>query len=382
MRSDERPLVAGVGIHPFGRFDKSLFDLGCEAAEAALADAGVAYTEVDLTVASSVYSGMAKGQRLAAHLGAIGNTIVSVESACASSAAALMVASQAIQSGSVRVALCVGFEKAPRGFIPGAGFEDWQTVSGVGVTPIYFALAAAELLHQTDAEVSDLAAVSVKNHHNGALNPFAMYQTPVTVEDVLSSKTVCDPLTLLMLCSPNEGGAAVVLMSADEASRRGVADRAVCLAGLRVVSRSSSDWFVPAPSRRTGRRTSLTARAALGALADAKLSIDQIDVIECQDTDAASELIAYCDLGLCGPGEEAALLRSGDTALTGRVPVNPSGGLLSKGEPLGASGLGQVFEIVTQLRGEAGRRQVSRPLRGLCHVMGAGHVSAVSILVA
>jgi acetyl-CoA acetyltransferase len=375
------PIVAGIGIHPFGRFPSTVGDLAQAAATQALIDAGVAYADVDLTVVANVGEGMAKGQRIAGRLGATGRPVLSVESACASSAAALITARNAIRAGTADVVLCVGVEKAPRGFIAGAGFEPWQIEAGIGVTPIYFALQAQELLASTDATVADLAGVSVKNHANGVLNPNAMYRKPVTAHDILASRMVCPPLTLLMLCAPNEGAAAVVLMSSARARRQrighGVELRAVTLA-----SRSPGDWFVPAASRLADLHTSVTTTAAREAYRQAGVRPDDLDLVECQDTDAASELLAYRDLGLCAPGEEAKLLRSGDTLLGGRIPVNPSGGLLAKGEPLGASGLGQVHEVVTQLRGQAGERQVRGARAGLCHVMGAGHVSSVAILAA
>jgi acetyl-CoA acetyltransferase len=167
-------------------------------------------------------------------------------------------------------------------------------------------------------------------------------------------------------------------MSRRAAARRGLTDL-VQLSGIGLVSRGPDDWFVPAPSY-PPQRTSLTARAAQAALADAGVEIADVSLVECQDTDAASELLAYRELGLCPFGDEASLLRSGATALGGRIPVNVSGGLLSKGEPLGASGLGQVHELVQQLRGRSGPRQVAPAQVGLGHVMGAGHNSCVVVV--
>ncbi|MFC5210362.1 hypothetical protein ACFPM0_27890 [Pseudonocardia sulfidoxydans] len=167
-------------------------------------------------------------------------------------------------------------------------------------------------------------------------------------------------------------------MHSDEARRRGIT-HPVRLTAAALVSRGPDDWFVPAPAFPVDR-TSLSERAAQLAYEQAGIGPADVDIVECQDTDAASELLAYRELGLCAPGEEAALLRSGDTALGGRRPVNVSGGLLSKGEPLGASGLGQVHELVTQLRGHAGARQVEGARVGLGHVMGAGHNSCVVVV--
>ena len=370
--------VAGVGIHPFGRFDDDYRQLGAVAADRALADAGIGFDDVELTLVGNVGAEMAKGQNVLDRIGRSGRPIINVESACGSSGSALHLGAQLIGSGAYDVVLCLGVEKAPRGFIAASGYEQWQIETGLGVNPVYFALAAQELLESTDATVDDLADVSVKNHRHAVDNPNAMYRKEVTREHVLGSRMVCPPLTLLMLCAPNEGAAAAVLMSPAEADRRRITDT-VDLRAVSLVSRGPDDWFVPAVAMQP-RRDSLTARAAAVAYEDAGIGPDDVDVVECQDTDAASELIAYRDLGLCPPGDEAALLRSGATTLGGRVPVNPSGGLLSKGEPLGASGLGQVHELVQQLRGRSGSRQVDGARVAVGHVMGAGHVASVVVL--
>lgn len=370
--------IAGIGIHPFGRFPYGYRELGEHAARAALADAGVAPADLDMVLVANVGAEMAKGHNIMDRIGRVSVPVINVEAACASSGSALYMAAKMVESGAASVVLCLGVEKAPRGFIAASGFEDWQIETGLGVNPLYFAIQAAELIADTDATIDDLADVSVKNHEHAVHNPNAMYRKPVTREQVLESKEICPPLTLLMLCAPNEGAAAVVLMSRDEAKRRGVVEP-VRLSGIGLVSRGPDDWFVPAPAFRPSR-SSVTSRATALALDDAGVDLADVSVVECQDTDAASELLAYGELGLCVPGDEAKLLRSGETRLGGRVPVNPSGGLLSKGEPLGASGLGQVHELVTQLRGRAGPRQVEDARIGLGHVMGAGHNSCVVVV--
>ena len=375
----EQVVVAGVGIHPFGRFDAGYRELGAHAAREALADAGITFDNVDMSLVGNVGAEMAKGQNVLDLVGRPGTPIINIESACASSGSALYLGANLIESGAARIVLCVGVEKAPRGFIAASGFEAWQIDTGLGVNPLYFALAGQELLETTDATVEDLADVSVKNHQHAVHNVNAMYRSPVTREEVLGSRAVCPPLTLLMLTAPNEGAAAAVLMHRDEARRRAI-DAPVALRAVSLVSRGPDDWFVPAPSFRSDNRTSTTARAAALAWEQSGLGPEDLDVVECQDTDAASELLAYRDLGFCKPGDEAALLRSGNTALGGRLPVNPSGGLLSKGEPLGASGLGQVHELVQQLRGRCGPRQVPRARTAVGHVMGAGHVASVVVL--
>jgi acetyl-CoA acetyltransferase len=223
--------------------------------------------------------------------------------------------------------------------------------------------------------------VVVKNRRHGASNPDAMYQKEITAEEVLASRVICEPLHLFMLCSPNEGAAAVVLTREDRARASSAAPVTLAGAALRshlagsVLSESTpmsglTDDTVPAP-------TTLAARAAYE---EAGLGPRDLDVVECQDTDAARELISYEELGLCDPGGSAALLSSGATTRGGRLPVNPSGGLLSKGEPLGASALGQVVELVRQLRGDCGDRQVEGARVALSHTVGRGANAGVVIL--
>jgi acetyl-CoA acetyltransferase len=375
----EDVVIAGVGIHPFGRFDRDYRDLGATAARGALVDAGVSLDDVGMSLVGNVQAEMAKGQNVLDRVGRTGRPIINVEAACASSASTLRLGASLIESGAEEVVLCLGVEKAPRGFIAACGYAPWQLEAGLGVNPVYFALMTQELLAETDATVEDLAAVSAKNHAHSVENPNAMYRIPLSIEEVLASRMVCPPLTLLMLCAPNEGAAAAVLMSRGAARRHGV-ERPVRLRSVELVSRGPDDWFVPAPSMRIHGRTSLTERAARQAYEQAGIGPEDVDLVECQDTDAGSELLAYRDLELCAPGHEAELLRSGATAIGGSLPVNVSGGLLSKGEPLGASGLGQIHELVTQIRGAAGARQVDGARVGLAHVMGAGHNAAVAVL--
>jgi acetyl-CoA acetyltransferase len=226
-----------------------------------------------------------------------------------------------------------------------------------------------------------LAQVVVKNRRHGAMNPDAMYQKEISAEEVLASRVICEPLHLFMLCSPNEGAAAVVLTREDLAGAATAAPITLAGAVLRshlpgsVLSESTplsglTDDSVPSP-------TTLAARAAFE---EAGVGPEDLHVAECQDTDAARELISYEEIGLCAPGGSAEFLASGATALGGRLPVNPSGGLLSKGEPLGASALGQVAELVRQLRGDCGPRQVDGARVALSHTVGRGANAGVVIL--
>jgi acetyl-CoA acetyltransferase len=373
--------VAGVGLHPFGRFDGvSTTDMGVVAVRAALYEAGIGKGDFQAAFCGTAYGGVATGHKVLSRLGMTGMPIVDVEAGCASGGAALMLAAAAIRAGQYDTVLVFGTEKMPKGIIRSSFFEPWQEEAGLAATPSFFALRAQRLAMTSGVTKEHLAQVVVKNRRHGAKNADAMYQKEISSEEVLASRVICEPLHLFMLCSPNEGAAAVVLTREDLA---GTAAAPITLAGavLRshlpgsVLSESTplsglTDDTVPAP-------TTLAARAAFE---EAGVGPQDLDVAECQDTDAARELISYEEIGLCEPGGSAALLASGATALGGRLPVNPSGGLLSKGEPLGASALGQVVELVRQLRGDCGPRQVDGARVALSHTVGRGANAGVVIL--
>ncbi len=377
--------ITGVGIHPFGRFDGvSTTDMGVAAVRAALHEAGVHKGGFQAAFCGTAYGGVATGHKVLSRLGMTGMPIVDVEAGCASGGAALMLAAAAIRAGQYDTALVFGTEKMPKGIIRSSFFEPWQEEAGLAATPAFFGLRAQRLCLTSGVTKDHLARVVVKNRRHGVANPDAMYQKETTVGDVLSSRVVCEPLHLFMLCSPNEGAAALVLRRADlPAPSTAAASAPVTLAAavLRshipgpVLSESTplaglADDAVPAP----------TTLAATDAYEEAGVGPSDLDVVECQDTDAARELLSYEELGLCEPGGSAALLDSGATALGGRLPVNPSGGLLSKGEPLGASALGQVVELVRQLRSECGPRQVEEARTALSHTVGRGANAGVVIL--
>jgi acetyl-CoA acetyltransferase len=374
-------VITGVGMHPFGRFDGvSTTDMGVQAVRAALQQAGVGKGGFQAAFCGTAYGGVATGHKVLSRLGMTGMPIVDVEAGCASGGAALMLAAGAIRAGQYDTVLVFGTEKMPKGIIRSSFFEPWQEEAGLAATPAFFGLRAQRLAMTSGVTKAHLAQVVVKNRRHGAANPEAMYQKEISVKEVLASRVVCEPLHLFMLCSPNEGAAAVVLTRAEGAT---ASVPPVTLSGaiLRshlpgaVLSESTplsglTDDSVPPPST----------LAALAAFEEAGLGPADLDVVECQDTDAARELLSYEELGLCGPGGSAALLDSGATALGGRLPVNPSGGLLSKGEPLGASALGQVVELVRQLRGECGPRQVEGARTALSHTVGRGANAGVVIL--
>ena len=375
--------VAGVGLHPFGRFEGvSITDMGVTAVRGALREAGVGKGGFQAAFCGTAYGGVATGHKVLGALGMTGMPIVDVEAGCASGAAALMLGSAAIGAGQYDTVVVFGLEKMPRGIIRSSFFEPWQEEAGLAATPAYFGLRAQRFMQTSGVTKNHLAAVVVKNRRHGAHNPDAMYRSDVDAADVLASRVVCEPLHLWMLCSPNEGAAAVVLRRADKGTgaRHGAAvqlDSAVLRSHLpgAVLSESTpmaglTDDTLPTP----------TTLAATAAYEEAGLGPRDIDVVECQDTDAARELMSYEELGLCAAGGAAEMLDAGVTSVGGRLPVNPSGGLLSKGEPLGASALGQVVELVHQLRGEAGARQVHGARVGLAHTVGRGANAGVVIL--
>jgi acetyl-CoA acetyltransferase len=263
-----------------------------------------------------------------------------------------------------------GVEKMPKGIIRSSFFEPWRESSGLASTPAYFALRAQRLLREHGLTKAHLADVVVKNRSNGVHNPNAMFRKAVTAEEVLASRVVCEPLHLWMLCSPNEGAAAIVLRRAENGHANGVT-----LASARLRSHLPGSVLGEATPLSGIDDTDITppsTLAASDAYEEAGVGPDDVDVVECQDTDAARELLAYAELGLCAPGEQAKLLADGTVGRGGARPVNVSGGLLSKGEPLGASALGQVVELVHQLRGDAGERQVPGARVGLAHTVGRG----------
>jgi len=369
--------ISGIGLHPFGRFEgKTTTDMGVTAVRGALSEAG--NPTFQAAFCATAYAGVASGHKVLGALGLTGVPIVDVEAGCASGGAALMLAAGAIRGGQYDTVLVFGIEKMPKGIIRSSFFEPWREEAGLAATPAYFALRAQRLMRESGVTKEHLARVVVKNRANGVDNPDAMFRKPTTTEEVLGSRVVCEPLHLHMLCSPNEGAAAVVLQRADLTSGEAVTLRAAVLRshlpgsvlGEATPMSGIDDTDIPPPST----------RAATDAYEEAGISPDDLDVVECQDTDAARELLSYEELGLCGKGEASRLVEDETTVRGGALPVNPSGGLLSKGEPLGASALGQVAELVTQLRGQAGARQIDDAKVGLAHTVGRGANAAVVIV--
>ncbi|MBM3672331.1 MAG: thiolase family protein [Actinobacteria bacterium] len=368
--------ITGIGLHPFGRFDaKTTTDMGVVAVQSALRDAG--RPKFQAAFCATAYAGVASGHKVLGALGLTGVPIVDVEAGCASGGAALMLAAGAVRAGQYDTVLVFGIEKMPKGIIRSSFFEPWREEAGLAATPSYFALRAQRLMRESGITKQHLAQVVVKNRANGVDNPDAMFQKPTTVDDVLASRVVCEPLHLHMLCSPNEGAAAVVLQC-DASSANGVTLAAAVLRSH--LPGSVLGEATPMSGIDDSDITPPSALAANAAYEEAGIGANDLDVVECQDTDAARELLSYEELGLCAKGDQPRMVDDGTTARGGALPVNPSGGLLSKGEPLGASALGQVVELTTQLRGAAGARQVDGARTALAHTVGRGANAAVVIL--
>lgn len=372
--------IIGIGIHKFGRFpDKTFVDLGSKATIDALKDAGVKWSEIQAAFCGSVYSGSGAGSNMLAEVGLSGIPIIGIEAACAAGGEALNLGYHAVASGQYDIVLTVGFEKMPGGFIVSPRFQEWERQMGLGVNPIWMGMAIQRHMTEYGSTAEQLGKVSVKSHKNGALNPNAMYQKAMTLEEIMNSPMVCDPLRLYMLCAPNEGAAAAIICTQDKA--RNYTSQPITIAASEVKSAHLiSDRNLGVHYAGRTKSPTVIQRVSQAAYETSGIGPEDLSLVELQDTDSGSEIIYVEELGLCQPGEGGKLVDEGATEIDGRIPVNASGGLIAKGEPVGASALGQIHELVTQLRGQAGPRQVKNARIGLSHVYGGGGYSCVTIL--
>jgi len=386
--------VLGVGMHPWGKWGRGFTEYGVTAARAALADAGLDWRDVDAVVGADTvrggYPGFVAGATFARALGWQGARVTSVYAACASGAQAIDVARARILAGLSRVVLVVGADAAPKGFFRPAGGErqddpDWLRFRLLGATnPAYFGLYARRRMAVHGDTLEDFTQVKVKNAALGALNPNARYRARVTPEEVAASPVVADPLRLLDICATSDGAAALVLAGAEFARGRGTPDpvriRAVSTVTPRYPTQVLDLPDIATDSAAGVEPSGETLRAAIvrAAYEEAGIGPEDLSLAEVYDLSTALELQWYEDLGLCGEGEGAKLLRDGATALGGRTPVNVSGGLASFGEAVPAQAIAQVCELTWQLRGEAGGRQVAGARVGIATNQGLfGHGSAV-----
>jgi acetyl-CoA acetyltransferase len=375
MPDDKRVAVLGAGMHPWGKWGRNFVEYGLAAARDALSDAGVDWPDIQFVSGADTirngYPGFIAGATFAQALGWTGARVSSCYAACASGAAAIANARAQILAGLCDVALVVGADTTPKGFFAPVGGErkddpDWLRFHLLGATnPTYFALYARRRMDRFGATEEDFAQVKVKNAQHGLANPYARYRKEVTIDEVLASPMVADPLRLLEICATSDGGAALVLSSMEFARRHSGAEPAVTINAVSTVTPSFPNTVIEMPNFSTdsaavsagdgrGFRPSITT----AVYEEAGIGPDDLDLAEVYDLSAALELDWYEDIGLCGEGEAEKILRDGVTTLGGRVPVNPSGGLSCFGEAIPAQAIAQVCESVWQLRGQATGHQV------------------------
>jgi len=383
--------VIGVGMHPWGKWGRNFVEYGVHAARAALKDAGVPWRDVQFISGAATmrcgYPGYVAGATFAQALGWQGAEVNTSYAACASGSQALAAARAKILSGACEVALVIGSDTTPKGFLaPAKGYRpddpDWVRFY-IGITnPTYFALYARRRMDLYGATEEDFAAVKVKNAEQGFTNPNARYRKKFTMEEVLGSAMVADPLRLFQICATSDGAAAIVLCSAAYAKKLGKST-APRIAAISTVTPKYASGEVEMPDIATDSAAIAEAHSFRAALAkkayeEAGVSPKDVSLAEVYDLSSALELDWMEYIGLCQPGEAEHMLRAGDTKIGGRVPVNPSGGLACFGEAVPAQALAQVCELTWQLRGEAGDRQVQNAKVGITANQGLfGHGSSV-----
>jgi len=387
-------VIAGAGMHPWGKWGRNFTEYGVHAARAALQDSGIAWADVDLVVGGETvrngYAGYVAGSTFAQALGWNGARIATSYAACATGAQAIDTARARILAGLSEVALVVGADTTPKGFLaPNAGERwndpDWLRFRLLGMTnPAYFALYARRRMDLYGATAEDFAQVKVKNARHGLENPYARFRKESSVAEVLASPMVSDPLHLLDICATSDGAAAVVLTSAEYAKRHGIASP-VTVAAVSTVTPTFPNTVIDMPLLATDCSAvtgvpERTFKESIGQAAYDEAGVDpaDVDVAEVYDLSTALELDWIEDLQLCKRGEAEALLRAGDTTLGGRIPVNPSGGLACFGEAVPAQAIAQVCELTWQLQGRAEGRQVEGARVGITANQGLfGHGSSV-----
>ncbi|MCS6987152.1 MAG: thiolase family protein [Sphingomonadaceae bacterium] len=374
--------IIGAGIHPFGRHDGVPgLRQGVVAARAALADAGVAWSDIEIAFGGSAAAGNA--DTMVTELGLTGVPFLNVANGCATGGSALFSAAAAIRAGMADLALVVGFDKHPRGaFDPKPadwGLPDWYGEVGLMLTTQFFALKLRRYMETYGISTRTLGLVAEKAFANGALAPHAWRRTPLDLETILSAPMVNDPLTRYMFCQPAEGAVGLVLASARKVRELGVACP-VWLRATAVRTRPQGSFEVFSPSLDLERGVSPTVLASRAAFEEAGLGPEDVSVAQLQDTESGAEIMHMAENGFCADGAQEAWIAEGRTRIGGKLPINTDGGCLACGEPIGASGLRQVYENVQQLKGTAGARQVEGARVAYSHVYGAPGLSAVTIL--
>ena len=372
--------IVGVDMIKFGRFpDKTVPQLGAEAALMALDDCGLQIQDMEALYCGNLGQASAMvGQRVLQEIGQTGIPVVNVSNACATGATAFREAWASVKAGLYDCVLAVGVEQMGKGLLGGAGGKTGipkEGLLGSGTMPAVFAEAGMEHARKHGTTFEQFAKVSVKNHHHSTLNPKAMYQIETPLEEVMNAEMISYPNTKLM-CSVNvDGSAAAVICSESKAKELGLMKRAIKVRASVLTSDPWQERDLVMPDV-----NSCTRKAAKAAYEMAGIGPEDVDLVELHDCFATAEILHYENLGLCSDGEAGKLIDDGDVALGGKIPVNVSGGLLSKGHPLGATGIANIYEVSTHLRGEAGARQVEGAKIGLTHVIGLGSACGIHVL--
>jgi acetyl-CoA acetyltransferase len=376
--------IIGIGLHPFGRFDGvSAMQMGVHAARLALADAGIEWKDVQFACAGSLE--VTQPDSIIKFLGLTGIPFTSIFNGCATGGSLLLNASNVLNAGAADLGIAIGFDKHPKGAfsagadMEGLGLGQWYGETGLAVNPQFFAMKTRRYMYDHGITEDCLTRVAVKNFKNGSLNPAAWRRKALDFEAISNSAMVCDPLRQYHFCSPSEGAAAMVVCRAEVAHR--YTTRPIRLKADVFRTRLFGSFETMSPSIPARDMPSPTVQASRAAYETAGIGPEDVDVAQVQDTEAGHEIMHMAETGLCKDGEQEFLLREGATAIDGRLPINTDGGLMANGEPIGGSGLRQVYEVCLQLRGEAGARQVPRrPRTGLTQVYGFPGVSCVTIL--
>jgi len=374
--------IVGIGIHPFGRTEGVTgLQQGVHAAKEALGDAEIDWNDIQFAYGGSSAAGNADS--MVAELGLTGIPFMNVANACATGGSALISAYTTIKSGQFDIGMAVGFDKHPRGAFnadpENVGLERWYGETGLMLTTQFFAMKIQRYMHDYGISSDTLALVAQKAFRNGSLNPNAWRREPVAKDFILNSMMVSDPLTKYMFCSPAEGAIALVLCRAEDAAK--YTSKPVFLKAAAIRTRPFGSFEVFSPSLEIERGPSPTVAASEATFEMAGMTHADIDVAQLQDTESGAEIMHMSENGFCKDGDQEKLLHDGDTNIDGKLPVNTDGGCIANGEPVGASGLRQVYENVLQLRGRAGKRQVpGDPKAAYSHVYGAPGLSACTII--
>ena len=374
--------IVGIGMHEFGRHEGvSGMEQGAIAVRRACADAGVEWKDIQFAFGGSSAAGAP--DTMVSMLGLTGLQFINVQNGCATGGSALFSAYNTIMSGAYDLGIAIGFDKHERGAFrvetKAREGRDWYGGSGMALTTQFFGMKINRYMEEHNISQKALARVSAKAFRNGSLNPMAWRRQPFSEEEVLQSQMLSYPLTQYMFCSPGEGGVALILARADQAHK--YTDKPVFLKSAVVRSRRFGSFEVLAPSLSLEYGAGPTVDASKAAFEQAGIGPEDIDLAQLQDTESGAEIMHMAENGFCEHGEQEGMLERGETEIGGRFPVNTDGGCLANGEPVGASGLRQVYENVLQLRGDAGPRQVPNdPKVAYTHVYGAPGISGVTIL--